>query len=205
MSKIVTIVEIFKKCKNCQHCQKLSKVFKIVITCQTVKNCQCWSGHVSSSLWSNVAKVTSLLDCSLKTKKRWLTHSLSQWVTLSPIELSTDTISTAKKRDTRFTIFWNDRVWNETSSSSSFWRLFKKVPTTNVHTQCNTQFHFAMKSVASVNFSWVTQTEWGGRLPEKQSYEKEVEGQTQHSRASVPGIPATISPQVLRSGHCRAP
>ena len=28
---------------------------------------------------------------------------------------------------------------------------------------------------------------------------------TQHSRASVPGIPATISPQLLRSGHCRAP
>ena len=25
-----------------------------------------WSGHVSSSLWSNVSKVTSLLDCSLK-------------------------------------------------------------------------------------------------------------------------------------------
>ena len=26
----------------------------------------CWSGHVSSSLWSNVSKVTSLQDCSLK-------------------------------------------------------------------------------------------------------------------------------------------
>ena len=34
---------------------------------------------------------------------------------------------------------------------------------------------------------------------------KRWRGLTQHSRASVPGIPATISPQLLRSGHCRAP
>ena len=46
------------------------------------------SGHVSSSFWSIVSKFTSLVMCSKI--KMWLTYSLRQWVTRSPIELSTN-------------------------------------------------------------------------------------------------------------------
>ena len=62
----VTIVQEVCNCQNCQkfsilNCQNLAKIFKNV---KTLKNCpklsKCWSGHVSSSLWSNVSKVTSL-------------------------------------------------------------------------------------------------------------------------------------------------
>ena len=46
------------------------------------------SGHVSSSLWSNVSKVTSLKGGSLMSKsKSTLSDSVSQWVTRSPIKL----------------------------------------------------------------------------------------------------------------------
>ena len=44
--------------------KKLSKIVNIVKIVKIVKNCQkiskCWSGHVSSSLWSSVSKVTGL-------------------------------------------------------------------------------------------------------------------------------------------------
>ena len=77
LSKLSKSVKIVKNCQNCQkhskivktlkNCpnyQKLSKLSKIVRIVEVVENCQkwskCWSGHVSSSLWSNVSKVTSL-------------------------------------------------------------------------------------------------------------------------------------------------
>ena len=39
------------------------------------------SGHVSSSLWSNVSMVSSLWDCSLygKSKRDWVSQSVSEW------------------------------------------------------------------------------------------------------------------------------
>ena len=42
----------------------------------------CWSGHVSSSLWSNVSRVTSLWGHSgvVFSKGGSLTHSVSEWV-----------------------------------------------------------------------------------------------------------------------------
>ena len=33
-----------------------------------------WSGHVSSSLWSNVSNVTSLKDCFLRVFSTWICH-----------------------------------------------------------------------------------------------------------------------------------
>ena len=72
-----TVFPIAKNCLNFQNCPKLLKLSKIVIKCQKLsknsklskrikmvnkikKLSKCWSGHVSSSLWSNVSKVTSL-------------------------------------------------------------------------------------------------------------------------------------------------
>ena len=47
-----------------------------------------WSGHVSSSLRSNVSKVTGLSGCSLYLKsKSTVSQSVSESVTRSPIEL----------------------------------------------------------------------------------------------------------------------
>ena len=40
---------------------------------------KCWSGHVSSSLWSNVSKVASL--CSVSKIKRCVTQWLTDWLT----------------------------------------------------------------------------------------------------------------------------
>ena len=54
-----------------------------------------WSGHISSSLWSNVSKVTGLSGRSLYIKtKSTLSESVSDSVTRSPNEL----FWTAKKR-----------------------------------------------------------------------------------------------------------
>ena len=43
-----------------------------------------WSGHVSSSLWSNVSKVASLWDCSLKVRSKCirLCHCLCLCISL---------------------------------------------------------------------------------------------------------------------------
>ena len=46
--------------------------------------------HVSSSLWSNVSRFTSLWECSLWMSLTMVSHSLTQSVTRSPIELSGD-------------------------------------------------------------------------------------------------------------------
>ena len=59
LSKIVKIVKNCQKLsKSVKNCQKLSKIVKNFKNCQQLS--KCWSGHVSSSLWSNVSKVTGL-------------------------------------------------------------------------------------------------------------------------------------------------
>ena len=89
--------------KNCQNREKLSnfpKMVKIMSTivkivkscqhCKQFKNCQqmtklptCWSSHVSSSLWSNVSKVTvsRVTLCMSKVKVPWDSgpEPVSEW------------------------------------------------------------------------------------------------------------------------------
>ena len=71
-----------KNCQNCQNYQKLSKFVKIVKTCK-----KCWSGHVSSSLWSNVSKSQVSRVALFLSSSKVLCESVSEWVTRSPIEL----------------------------------------------------------------------------------------------------------------------
>ena len=70
-----------------------AKVFSSCL-CLWMSLCHCLffgSGHVSSPLWSNISKTTSLWGLSVIVFfKRSFTHSLSEWVTRSPIELSGD-------------------------------------------------------------------------------------------------------------------
>ena len=78
LSKLSKVFKIVKSFQNCQKLLKLSKTNSKLLTG--------WSGHVSSSLWSNVSKVTGLSRvglCMSKSKGHSLTHS----VTRSPIEL----------------------------------------------------------------------------------------------------------------------
>ena len=87
-----------KNLKSFSQCQKLlfGGVLKMSLSLSFSLSF-CSSGHVYSSFWSNVSKVTSVLGNSLtinglsyvpKIKSRSVTHSLSQWLTRSPIELS---------------------------------------------------------------------------------------------------------------------
>ena len=88
-SKIVTncqkLSKIVKNCQNCQKLSKLSKLSKIVkIVKMLVRSCflitviKCLKGHWSLGLLFNVKK------------QKWLSESVSEWVTRSPIELSGD-------------------------------------------------------------------------------------------------------------------
>ena len=76
-----------------------------------------WSGHVSSSLWSDVSKVTCLLVHYLFVKsKSTLTDWVSEWVTRSPIEL----FWTAKNKYT------NTNIKVELGDQLIFWLTSKK-------------------------------------------------------------------------------
>ena len=100
LTKLSEIVKIVKIVWNCQKLSKLSKIVKKIAKIvkqnskivKIIKNCKkksqklpklskCWLGHVSSSLWSNVSKVTGLLGGSLmsKNKSGSVTHSVTQW------------------------------------------------------------------------------------------------------------------------------
>ena len=59
-------------CPNCMQCLKghkylrLSLSLLLLLLLLSLSLSFCWSGHVFSSLWSNVSKAKSLEDCSLK-------------------------------------------------------------------------------------------------------------------------------------------
>ena len=95
---IVWIVKIVVNCQKLSNLKKKNQIRKKIEKwselskfVKTVKKklSKCWSGHVSSSLWSNVSKVTSLQDGSLlsKSKKSTVSQWVSESVTRSPIEL----------------------------------------------------------------------------------------------------------------------
>ena len=73
VSKVTSLedwsLRVFSKC----HCH-----------CHCHCHCLFWSGHVSSSLWSNVSKVTSLWGRSLFLKSK---STVSESLTRSPIHL----------------------------------------------------------------------------------------------------------------------
>ena len=86
--KVLKVLKVLKKLKVLQVLQVL-QVFKMlsvlsvlsVLKVLKVLNAQSAQSHVSSSLWSNVSMVASVLDCSLygKSKSDWLTDWMSEW------------------------------------------------------------------------------------------------------------------------------
>ena len=91
VSKVIRLwgrsLKVFSKCICLCHCLCL---------CICLRHCFFLSGHVLSSPWSNVSRVTSLWGHSgvVFSKGGSLTHSVSQSVTRSPIELSAGQLKT---------------------------------------------------------------------------------------------------------------
>ena len=74
-------LEIFRKPGNFQKIWKVSENLKSFQKSEKFPKIWKWLGHVSSSLWSHVSRVTSLTDCSLvvffKTGSQSVSESVS--------------------------------------------------------------------------------------------------------------------------------
>ena len=82
LSKLLKIVEVDQNCQNCKKLSKFSKMTKKNIFLSSHALSSLWS----KSQWSQVSKVTLIVR--IKNLSQWLSDSVSEWVTMSPIEPS---------------------------------------------------------------------------------------------------------------------
>ena len=85
MSKIVKIVKFVKNCQNCQNCKICQNCQKLSKSSKNCQNCQNVSQVMFPHHCDQISQMSLVSRVALN--KRWVTHSVSEWVTRSPFEL----------------------------------------------------------------------------------------------------------------------